>query len=434
MRLQVENTPQLSGILSPPSSKSQNIRAALFASLASGNSILHNPLESDDTTDIINMVKAFGVEVNVDKQRILLNSTGIPFQTNNTEFYSGNSGLTTLFSLPFLGLRHDTDTTVSFDCGEQMRARPVAPLVDALNQLGMQVDYLQQQEKCPLSVSGALQGGKATVDGFNSQYLSALLISLPCAPNDSEISVNHLHERPYIEMTLSWLNKQNIVYRHEQRENTDIFYIQGNQRYLPFTTYIPVDFSSASCLIAAAALISGKVVFKGLDMNEPQSDKALIPILQQMGADLVIEDDQLTIHGGKPLTGIEIDANDFPDLIPALAIIASQAAGKTRIYNVAHARIKETDRIHSMAEGLTAMGAMVETFADGMTIWQSQLKGANIKGFGDHRTVMSLSIAGLLATGETVIDDAEAINKTFPGFVEVMRDLGAEMQLAPNSP
>ncbi|MDF3055562.1 MAG: 3-phosphoshikimate 1-carboxyvinyltransferase, partial [Gammaproteobacteria bacterium] len=159
--------------------------------------------------------------------------------------------------------------------------------------------------------------------------------------------------------------------------------------------------------------------------NEPQSDKALIPLLQEMGASINVEGDRLIIRGGKTLKGIDIDANDFPDLIPALCVIATQAVGKTHIYNVAQARIKETDRIHSMSAGLSKMGAKIETTHDGMTLWHSTLHGSHVEGFGDHRTVMALCVAGLLASGKTVVSDAEVVNKTFPLFIEEMKLLGA---------
>jgi 3-phosphoshikimate 1-carboxyvinyltransferase len=427
MHIRSQYTPALSGTLTPPSSKSQNIRGIFFATLAKGKSTLLNPLTSDDTADAYGIAQALGVHIQLGDNHVTLNSTGIPFETSTDYFYSGNSGLTTLFSLPLLGFRAEK-STVTFDCGEQMRKRPIAPLVEALNQLGMHIHPLKNKGECPLSVSGHLLGGNATVDGLNSQYLSALLISLPCAPKDSEIIVNNLHERPYIEMTLNWLKKQQIQYIHHRHPHADVFSIQKNQHYQPIATHIPGDFSSASCLIAAAALIPGEVVFLGLDMNEPQGDKILIQLLQEMGANITIEKDRLIIRGGKKLKGMDIDANDFPDLIPALSVIATQATGKTRLINVAQARIKETDRIHSMSVGLTRMGARVETTEDGMTIWQSTLNGAHVKGFEDHRTVMALCVAGLLATGETAVDDADAVNKTFPTFIEKMKLMGAKIR------
>ncbi|MDF3055680.1 MAG: aroA, partial [Gammaproteobacteria bacterium] len=254
MHVHVHNTKKLRGILAPPSSKSQNIRGIVFAALASGECTLLNPLTSDDTSDALRIAQSLGIHIKFHDRSITLSGAGIPFQTTTEYFYSGNSGLTTLFSLPLLGLRDQPHIPVIFDCGDQMRARPIAPLVRALNQLGMDIRYLKEKEKCPLTVSGHLLGGKTMVDGLNSQYLSALLISLPCAPKDSEIHIQNLHERPYIEMTLSWLKKHSINYTHNQFNDTDVFHIPGNQHYSPFQAHIPGDFSSASCIIAAATL------------------------------------------------------------------------------------------------------------------------------------------------------------------------------------
>ena len=129
------------------------------------------------------------------------------------------------------------------------------------------------------------------------------------------------------------------------------------------------------------------------------------------------------------LKGLIIDANDIPDLLPTLAVIGAYAQGKTDIINVRQARIKETDRIHAMTEGLRRLGARVEEYPDGMTIYQSKLQGAQVKGYGDHRTVMALAVAGLLAEGVTLIEDSSAIDKTFPTFVTWMRALGAKMEV-----
>ena len=146
-----------------------------------------------------------------------------------------------------------------------------------------------------------------------------------------------------------------------------------------------------------------------------------------MGAEIVIEHEKIRIKGNKPLTGMRIDANDIPDLVPALAVIATSATGKTEIYNCLQARIKETDRIYSMTKGLRQMGARVEEHEDGMTVYQSSLQGAFVKGYADHRTVMALTVAGMVARGTTVITDGEAINKTYPKFVETMQAMGANV-------
>jgi len=425
----VHKTLGLHGQAMPPGSKSQTIRALFFALLAKGNSVLQNVLESDDSKQAKKICEQLGATFQVSDNELKIHSQGLPIQVHSTQIDSGNSGITTRFLLPLLGLLDSPSQTIMVDCGEQMRARPIQPLIEALIQLGMDIRYLKEKGKLPVVVRGRLKGGAVTVSGITSQYLSALLIALPCAEGQSVITVTDLHERPYVEMTLQWLKQQHVAYRHERVTGSDIFYVSGNHRYQPFQTTMPGDFSSASYLIAAAALLPGNIELNGLDPQDPQGDKQLVSILQAMGADMYWDASRLMIHGGKSLSGITIDANDIPDLVPTLAVIGTQAQGKTEITNVKQARLKETDRLHSMTDGLRRLGARVEEHADGLTIYQSQLHGSEVKGYGDHRTVMALCIAGLCAEGKTVVDEAEAINKTFPDFLAVMRSLGANMEV-----
>lgn len=428
MFLIVEKTNGLNGSAVLPSSKSQNVRALLFALLAEGRTILENVLESEDTRDAIRVCESLGAKINQRRDILILESEGIPLIETTQHVHSGNSGITTRFILPALGYRKNLDIPIFLDCGEQMRARPIHSLVDALNDLGLTIEYRGKEHHFPLSVKGRLKGGKAVVDGLTSQYLSALLISLPCAEKDSEIIVRNLHERPYVKMTLQGLKEQKINYHHRIEGEYDIFNIIGNQRYHPFQKTIAGDFSSASYLMAAAVLMGEHVELLGLDMQDPQGDKRLVSILQEMGADIAVQSNRLIIRGGKPLKGMRIDANDIPDLLPTLAVIGTRAFGKTEITHVKQARIKETDRIRSMTEGLTRMGAKIIENEEGMTVYQSRLKGSKVEGYGDHRTVMALALAGMTADKTTVITEAESIDKTFPTFVDVMRGLGAKMK------
>lgn len=429
MYLQVQKTRLLSGQVIPPSSKSQSIRGMILALIAHGESTLMNPLDSDDMQHAMNVCKQLGATITVHKDKLVIKSTGLPIQTEAQKIYTGNSGITTRFIMPLLGLRQNSEQPIILDCGDQMRARPIHSLVNALRDLGLNIQYLDKQGALPVSISGQLKGGTTQVEGITSQYLSALLLSLPWAPLDSEITVKNLHERPYVEMTLNWLKEQNIHYTHTCMEDKDVYQIPGNQRYNSFYKVIAGDFSSASYLIAAAVLTEGSVQLTGLNMQDPQGDKRLVYILQEMGANIEITLQGLTIHGGADLKGIKIDANDIPDLLPTLAVIGTYAKGKTEMINVRQARIKETDRIHSMTEGLTRLGAKVEEYDDGLTVYQSKLQGAHVKGYDDHRTVMALALAGMLAEGSTWIDDSHAIHKTFPTFVNIMQSLGANMKV-----
>jgi len=432
MKLTIEKTKTLCGNINPPSSKSHSIRNLILALLSSGQSELKNILDSEDTAAAIAVCKKLCSKITSfkkNKTTTIKSNNGFPLQTTADFIFTANSGITTRFIMPLLGLRKNTESPIVLDCDEQMRARPIKALVEALIQLGMKISYLKEEGKLPIALTGKLIGGIVEIDGTTSQYLSALLLSLPCASQDSTIIVHHLNERPYVNMTLDLLNKHNIQYEHTMLEHKDVFFIKGNQHYISFSTAVPGDFSSASYLIAAAVLLKGHVEIKGLDFSDSQGDKRLVEILQEMGADIRIEGSGLIIHGGTPLKGIKIDANDVPDLLPTLAVIGTMAYGKTEITNVPQARIKETDRIRSMTEGLRSLGAKVDEFTNGLTVHYSKLEGTELKGYGDHRTVMALSIAGLLAKGLTVINDAEAINKTYPDYIQHMRNIGAKIGL-----
>jgi 3-phosphoshikimate 1-carboxyvinyltransferase len=427
--LRVNNTFSLKGRVKIPGSKSQSIRALIISLLSNGKSTLTNVAEAEDIKDGLSVCKTLGAIITPLEKKLQIMGTGIPLHPGFLEINTGNSGITTRFILPLLGFRQNNDRPFIVDCAEQMRARPIKSLIDALRNLGLTIQYVQTENKLPVAVSGELTGGKTSVEGLTSQFLSALLISLPCAKTDSEITVENLHERPYVDMTLSWLKQQQIEFRHERSRLIDKFYISGKQQYRPVHHTISGDFSSASCLIGAAVLTQSEVMLEGLCIDDAQGDKRLISILQAMGADIHIEATCLLIRGGNPLKGIKIDANDIPDLLPILAVIGTQAAGKTEIMNVKQARLKETDRIHSMTEGLSLLGAFVEEHPDGLTIYQSALKGARVRGCKDHRTVMALSVAGMTAAGNTFIEDADSIHKTYPHFVEDMRHLGAKMEV-----
>ncbi len=177
-----------------------------------------------------------------------------------------------------------------------------------------------------------------------------------------------------------------------------------------------------------AAISGSELTMENLDMTDPQGDKLVLSILEDMGARVTINSSSITIKGNG-LTGREIDMNPIPDALPAMAVAACFADGETRLVNVPQARLKETDRIHVMCEELTKMGARIRELPDGLIVQKSSLRGCRVKGHGDHRVVMSLAVAGLNIDGETAIDTAEAMSVTFPEFPELMGACGANMQL-----
>jgi 3-phosphoshikimate 1-carboxyvinyltransferase len=211
-----------------------------------------------------------------------------------------------------------------------------------------------------------------------------------------------------------------------QRDALRHFVIPGGQKYRAFEKAVPGDFSSATFLFCAAAVTGGPVTLRGLDMGDAQGDKAVVSILRAMGCRVKTAGTSITLTGGD-LKGRDIDMNAIPDALPALAVTACFAQGKTRLINVPQARLKETDRIAVMARELSKMGARIRELPDGLEIEGAQsasgeppLTGCSVNGHGDHRVVMALAVAGLGACGETQIETAEAASITFPGFFDAL--------------
>ncbi|MCX5636559.1 MAG: 3-phosphoshikimate 1-carboxyvinyltransferase, partial [Planctomycetota bacterium] len=329
---------------------------------------------------------------------------------------------------------------ITFTGDEQIQARPIGPLMDSLGHLGAKCTSLKNNGKAPVEVTGKLVGGKTAIAAFTSQYLSSLLLCTPLASKDTEIDITLLNEPGYVQMTLDWLDKQQIEYENHQFRK---FKIKGNQSYKPFDDVVPADFSSATFFLCAAALFGDQVTLLGLDFSDSQPDKAVVDYLKAMGADISIGPDSITVKTA-PLKGVEIDMNQTPDALPALAATAAFAQGTTKLLNVPQARSKETDRIKCMAEELKKMNVDVEELPDGLIIrggCEPRLKGGAkylaprftgglvLDGRSDHRIVMALSLAGLGLDKQITIDTAEAMSVTFPDYVELMKTLGARMEI-----
>jgi len=296
-------------------------------------------------------------------------------------------------------------------------------LLSALENLGVKVD--STNGKCPFVVRGPIRGGKTAVNGISSQFVTALLVACPLAENNTEIFVENLHEKPYLEITLDWLQRQGIKY---DNKGLDWFNIKGGQRYKAFKRLIPADFSSATFSLCAAVIAGSDVLIKGLDFSDHQGDKEVFTFVEKMGARIRHTGEGVIVSSDN-LKGIEIDMNATPDALPALAVVACFAEGKTSLLNVAQARLKECDRISAIATELKKMNAEVVELEDGLIIRKSALTGTTVCGYDDHRMVMALTIAGMASEGETVVDSAESVNITYPSFVEDMQKLGANIKL-----
>jgi len=416
---------RLAGEVVMPASKSHTIRAVAIGSLAKGESIIRNPLVSGDTQAAVNCYRALGAEIETSDSKIwkVTGTSGRIIAPGETVDV-GNSGTTLRIAMGSAALAEEGQTT-TFTGDEQIRTRPVGPLMEALSDLGAKCVSLKNNGKAPLKVTGQLTGGKTSIAATTSQYLSSLLLCVPLALRDTEIDVTLLNEPGYVQMTLDWLDKQGIEY---QNESMRLFKIKGRQTYKAFDAAIPADFSSATFFLCAAALTADEVTLSGLDFSDSQPDKAVVDYLRAMGANINIEPTSITVKAA-PLRGTEIDVNQTPDALPAIAVTAAFAEGQTRLMNVAQARSKETDRIKCMAEELRKMDVDVEELPDGLIINGGKPKAAELTGRSDHRIVMALSLAGLAIDGQCTIETAEAMSVTFPGYVELMKSIGANMEL-----
>jgi len=415
---------KLSGTIAIPPSKSHTIRALLVAALADGTSVVRKPLLLGDGASAVRAAAALGAQVTCRGNDLVIKGIGKNVDSGHESFDMGNSGTSTnlFMSAAALGTK-----LRRFDGDESLRSRPFRPLLLALEKLGAAYSLESPKGDLPFTIKGPIKGGKTTVNGISSQFVSSLLFSCPLCDGDTEIIVEGLQERPYVELTLWWLKKQGITISFS--EDLTSFHIKGGQAYRPFEMAIPADFSGATFAACAAAIAGGSVTLTGLDFSDPQGDKGVFDVLERMGASVIYGPDGVTISGGAALRGRTIDLNAMPDSLPALSVVACAAQGETRFVNVAQARIKETDRITVMKEELTRMGASVIEQKDGLTIRHSALKGTQVSGHDDHRVAMALALAGMIAEGETIIDTAEAAAVTYPTFVEDFRAIGAKIDI-----
>jgi len=424
MKLIVKKS-RLKGTVAIPGSKSHTIRAVAIASLAGGQSLIHAPLDSSDTQAAVACYRALGAAIDTSNHKLWrVAGTNGKITPPKEIIDAGNSGTTLRIAMGSAALA-PSDQTTTFTGDEQIQTRPVGPLIDSLNDLGAKCVSLKNNGKVPVEIAGKLAGGVTEIAAYTSQYLSSLLLCVPLASEDTRIEVTMLNEPGYVQMTLDWLDKQQIEYENQQMRT---FRIRGNQSYRAFEDAVAADFSSATFFLCAAALIADEVTLLGLDFTDSQPDKAVVDYLKAMGADIRIEPDSVTVKAS-PLKGAEIDMNQTPDALPAMAVTAAFAEGTTRLLNVAQARSKETDRIKCMAEELKKMDVDVEELPDGLIIRGGKPRPAELHGWADHRIVMALSLAGLKIDGECSIDTAEAISVTFPGYVELMRSVGANMKV-----
>lgn len=386
----------LKGDIVLPPSKSIAHRA-LLCSFLSGAGTVKPIIDSNDmkaTTGIINSLK-----------------------NGETVLNSIESGSTLRFMIPVAAaLGRD----VTFVGEGSLLSRTVGEYLELLPKHNVSVEsdgYL------PFGIKGRLSAGSYEVAGnVSSQYITGLLLSLPLLEEDSAIILTtELQSKPYVDMTI----KVMADYGVDVRETDFGYLIKGNQKYKELDYTVEGDWSHAAFFLLAGALGSD-VTLKGLDIDSPQGDKAIVDVMRRFGADIIINEDGIRCRKSK-LHAADINASDIPDLVPVIALLAAFADGTTVISGAQRLRFKESDRIESVVYNLRQIGADVTETPDGMIINGAKaLHGAKLKGYNDHRIVMAFSVAGLYLDGETVIDDAMSINKSYPSFFEDYNSIGGK--------
>lgn len=418
-QLHLKAISHVDGEVTLPGSKSLSNRILLLAALCNGTTQVENLLDSDDIRHMLKALDDMGVkvELNEDKTIAQVHGKGGQFSTPSAPLFLGNAG--TAFR-PLTAVLATSEGEYELVGEPRMEERPIGHLVDALQALNANVEYLKNKDYPPLKIVGSrLQGGKVEIDGsISSQFLTALLMAAPLFSGDTDINIKgELVSKPYIDITLGVMAKFGITVENNDYQS---FKVKGNQSYQsPGRIMVEGDASSASYFVAAAAINGGSIRINGVGAASVQGDIGFAKVMEQVGAKIEWHDDYLIVSKGE-LKGVDIDANAIPDAAMTLATVALFAKGKTAIRNIYNWRVKETDRLYAMATELKKLGAEVVEGHDYIEVTPAEnIKLAEIDTYDDHRIAMCFS---MVAVGghDVIINDPKCTYKTFPTYFETL--------------
>ena len=395
-----------------PGSKSLTQRALIAAALARDNSFVSNPLISEDTNYLMEGLRMLGAQIVSVSGGFYINGTAGKLANTGRQIFLGNNGtaLRFLTALVCLG-----DGRYILTGEKRLCERPVGPLVEALQKMGVEITCANN---CPpVTVdAGGLAGGKIILtDVESSQYVSALLLCAPYTRQGIELTLSgRVSSLPYIDLTLAVMRDFGV--KIERQKNKYI--AQGEKCYQGSEYRVEGDVSSASYFFLAAALLQRPIRVMGINRASCQGDIRLLEILEKLGCHVQSQEEWVEVTGNILARGdFTFDLNDMPDMVPTLAVLAAFRHGKTTITNVEHLRIKESNRLAAMAAELQRAGIKAEETADGLIINGGKMQPADIQTYNDHRIAMSFAIASLVAPC-LKIADKKCVNKSFPGFWE----------------
>ncbi|MBI5378417.1 MAG: 3-phosphoshikimate 1-carboxyvinyltransferase [Thaumarchaeota archaeon] len=419
MRCKIEKA-RLSGNVVCPPNKSYTHRAIFLSTLAKGKSKICNVLLSRDTIATINACKNFGAQINIDGSNLTIESSG-NINLQSSQIDASNSGTTIRIAAAISSLS-ENKITLSGDAS--LRKRPMQLLLDALESLG--ASCTSTDGKPPITVKGKMRGGEVTIPGsVSSQFISALMIVAPKTENGIILNIEgELVSKPYLEATISTMKKFGV------KVETIISYEKykiPRQDYISTNFVVPSDFSSMALLLSAAVLLGDDFSIHASVGDLPQGDKEIISHLEKMGVRVNISDNIISVKSPSMLEGGKFDLSNTPDLLPAMAILALKTSKPIDIYNVKHARFKETDRIAILARELVKLGVMVKEKEDGLVLQAPrEPRGAELDSSDDHRLFMAFCIAGMFV-GNCVVSDPESVDVSYPSFIEDMNKVGAKI-------
>jgi len=410
---------QARGRVEAPPSKSVTHRMVTLGALAEGTTTIRNPLASDDTLATLHAVTM--LDANTIQGEDQWTVEGGSLKAPGEAIYCGESGTTIRFMTAVSGL---VDGPVKLKAGPSLSRRPMGPLLDALNSLGVEAQGDSGHPPITVHGKGDIGGGETTLPGdVSSQFVSALLLVAPLARRPLTIRVTTpLQSWPYVQMTMDAMEDFGV--KAEASPGRDSFTAPPG-RYTASDVAVEGDWSSASILLAAGAL-SGKVTVRNLDKGSSQADTAILGLLSSMGAELTVRGDDVTCKESR-LEAVNHDFSDHPDLFPIAAALCSVAEGTSTLTGLERLRLKESDRVASMTEGLKRMGVKVAIDDAWVRITGGTVRGAEVNPYNDHRIAMSLGALALAAEDATTIRDAGCVTKSNPGFWGHLEHLGVRI-------
>lgn len=407
---------KIDGRIQAPPSKSDMIRAVAAASLAQGDSEIRNPAFCDDALAALGAVVALGAKVACSDRAVKIKGQGRPVKS---VIDCGESGLCLRLFAPVAALGKKQ---ITLEAQGSLKKRPVAMMEAPLHELG--VTCRSNAGFPPFVVKGPLRGGRTTLDGsVSSQFLTGLLTALPTCADDSEIQARRLASRPYVELTISVLERFGVSVGWDR--DLDTFTIKGGQRFQPQKYTVEGDWSAAAFHLVAGAL-AGRVTVGGLAPDSCQPDRRVVDVLRAAGASVGVADTSVTVGAGE-LKSFDFDATDSPDLFPPLAALACFADGLSTIRGVYRLKHKESDRAKALVEELSRLGAHLEIRGNVMRIQGGRLEGGVIDARGDHRMAMAGAVVGLRAGHGVRVEGDQAVTKSYPRFFEDLASLGGEI-------